>query len=75
MLSVTALNEPAVVASVTLSPPVVMLALPLSFSWTVMVDVLDPSAGRLVGAAVISEVAGSAKMTLDTVMVAEALMV
>ena len=48
---------PDVLASVTVAPPVVRLLPLASFSWTVMVDVLDPSATTDVGEAVMIDVA------------------
>ncbi len=47
---------PKVVASVTVSPPVVRLLLLMSFNCTVMVEVDTPSAVIEAGAAVISDV-------------------
>ena len=57
------MTEPSVpksVASSTVSPPLSRLLLFVSFSWTVIVEVVAPSAAIEVGAAVISEVANAA---------------
>ena len=51
---------PKVVASVTVSPPVVRLFALLSFSCIVMVEVVTPSAVIEAGAAVIRDVVASA---------------
>ncbi len=59
-MSVTALNVPRVVPSVTVSPPLVRLLPLASLSSTVIVDVDVPSAAIEVGEAVINEVAGKA---------------
>jgi len=56
-LSLTELNDPAVVERFTASPPVVRLLLNWSLSCTVIADVLDPSAAITLGWAVIVEVA------------------
>ncbi len=56
----TAPTLPRFVASVTVSPPVVRLFALVSFSCTVMVEVVTPSAVIEAGAAVIREVVASA---------------
>ena len=60
LLSVTEPRLPRSVVSSTVSPPTLRLTVLTSFSWTVIVEVVAPSAIIEVGAAVISEVAGSA---------------
>ena len=59
-MSVTEPSEPRVVASVTVSPPVFRLLLLASRNCTVIVEVEEPSAMMEVGAALMSEAAGSA---------------
>ncbi len=59
-MSVTALNVPRVVPSVTVSPPLVRLLPLASLSRTLTVDVDVPSAAIVVGEAVINEVAAEA---------------
>ena len=56
MLSVTVPSVPWSVASTTVSPPELRLLPFASFSWTVMVDVLEPSATIEAGEAAIVEV-------------------
>ena len=56
LLSVTEPRLPRSVANSTVSPPLPRLLLFESFSWTVIVEVVEPSATIDVGAAVISEV-------------------
>ena len=59
-MSVTEPKLPKSVASVTVSPPLSRLLLVASFSCTVIVDVVTPSAIIEVGVAVINDVAPSA---------------
>ena len=54
-MSVTAPTLPSVVATTTVAPPEVRLLLLASLSWTVMVEVVAPSAVIVVGEAVINE--------------------
>ena len=57
------MTEPRVpksVASSTVSPPLISKLLKASLSWTVIVEVVAPSAIMEVGAAVISDVVASA---------------
>ena len=55
-MSVTEPTLPSVVATTTVAPPVVRLLLLASLSWTVMVEVVAPSAVIDVGDAVINDV-------------------
>ena len=64
-LSVTAERLPAVVLRTTVVPPVVRLLLFASLSWTVMVEVVTPSAVIEVGLAVMVEVAGDGAPTVN----------
>ena len=57
LLSMTALRVPRRRREVTSAPPFVSGFPDASRSWTVIVDVLEPSAGIEVGSAVICEVA------------------
>ena len=66
-MSVTDPRLPRSVASVTASPPLVMLTLLESFSCTVTVEVDAPSAAIEVGDAVISDVVASAGTRNTTV--------
>ena len=59
-MSVTELKLPKSVANVTVSPPLSRLLLFASFSWTLIVEVVAPSAIIEVGAEVISDGVGSA---------------
>jgi hypothetical protein len=64
-LSATAPSVPAVAASTTMSPPAMRLSPPASLSWTVIVDVLSPSAAIAVGDAVIVDLVGSAMIAVN----------
>ena len=68
-MSVTVPTLPKVVASVTVSPPVVRLFALLSFSCTVMVEVDTPSAVIEEGAAVIRDVVASARLGVRVTVV------
>ncbi len=59
-MSVTEPKVPRSVARATVSPPLARLIVLTSFNCTVIVEVVAPSATIEVGAAVISDVAGSA---------------
>ncbi len=72
-------RPPSVVAKATVSPPIVRLLPLTSRSWTVIVEVEDPSAVMDVGEALINEVPASAvpgtKLTTALSMIAAALTV
>ena len=75
-LSVTPLSVPAVVERATVAPPVVSGIPEASRSSTVIVDVLVPFAGIVVGEAVICDVApdggpGPTKVTVAVSVIAE----
>ncbi len=68
LLPVTAPRLPASVLRVTVSMPLTMSLPLLSFSWTVMVLVLLPSAAMLVGLALIVLVAADAAPTVKVTL-------
>ena len=65
-MSVTAPNDPAVVLNATVPPEAVRLLLPASFNWTVIVEVVAPSAVMEAGAAMIVLVAVEAAPTVKS---------
>ncbi len=75
-MSVTEPMMPKFVASATVSPPLVRRLLKASFRWTVIAEVVTPSATIEVGAAVIRDVVASAapgiKVTVAVSVIATA---
>jgi hypothetical protein len=69
-LSVTGLSVPAVVSSSTESPPDVKSVPSVNLSWTVIVDVEEPSAVMVVGDAEIVDTAGSGSGVAEKITVA-----